>query len=153
MLRGSRVLGWVRPEACLEHPGLVDSGPLRSTDVGRLCDLMSAARRNSKSGARVRRTKVRPAKASAWTFLSNHAHVLLLLARDKRIRLRDVATAVGITERAVQGIVKDLEAGRYLRRIREGRCNIYTVNRNLPLRHPIEAHRKIASLIALVVEA
>jgi hypothetical protein len=94
----------------------------------------------------------RRATVSRWTFLSNHAHVLLLIARDPDIRLRDVAATVGITERAVQGIVRDLEAGRYVRRIRKGRCNHYSVNRNLPLRHPIEAHCKIASLIALVVE-
>lgn len=87
-----------------------------------------------------------------WTFLSNHAHVLLLLAKDPELRLRDAAERVGITERAVQRIVADLENGRYLQRERQGRRNRYRVNRNLPLRHPIEAHRKIASLIALVVE-
>jgi len=68
------------------------------------------------------------------------------------MRLRDAADRVGITERAVQRIVADLEAGRYLQRERQGRRNHYRVNRDLPLRHPIEAHRKIASLIALVVE-
>ena len=88
-----------------------------------------------------------------WTFLSNHAHVLLLLAKDPEIRLRDVADKVGITERAVQRIVADLEQGRYIERDREGRRNRYRVHRDLPLRHPIEAHRKIASLIALVVDA
>lgn len=113
---------------------------------------MSASKRSSRSGSGARSAPVRPAKPASWTFLSNHAHVLLLIARDPDIRLRDVAASVGITERSVQGIVRDLEAGRYLRRIRAGRCNTYKVNRNLPLRHPIEAHRKIASLIALVVE-
>jgi DeoR/GlpR family transcriptional regulator of sugar metabolism len=87
-----------------------------------------------------------------WTFLSNHAHVLLLLAKDPELRLRDAAERIGITERAVQRIVADLEASRYLHRERRGRRNRYRVNRDLPLRHPIEAHRKIASLIALVVE-
>lgn len=87
-----------------------------------------------------------------WTFLSNHAHVLLLLAKDPELRLRDAADRIGITERAVQRIVADLEASRYLQRERQGRRNRYRVNRDLPLRHPIEAHRKIASLIALVVE-
>lgn len=87
-----------------------------------------------------------------WTFLSNHAHVLLLLAKDPELRLRDAAERVGITERAVQRIVADLENSRYLQRERHGRRNRYRVNRDLPLRHPIEAHRKIASLIALVVE-
>ena len=89
----------------------------------------------------------------SWTFLSNHAHVLLLLAKDPEIRLRDVAGRVGITERAVQRIVADLETDRYIERERQGRRNRYKVHRELPLRHPIEAHRKSASLIALVVES
>lgn len=87
-----------------------------------------------------------------WTFLSNHAHVLLLLAKDPDIRLRDVATKVGITERAVQRIVADLEEGSYIERERTGRRNRYKVHPELPLRHPVEAHRRIGSLIALVVE-
>ena len=89
----------------------------------------------------------------AWTFLSNHAHVLLLIAREPEIRLRDVAIQVGITERAVQRIVADLETGNYIERERVGRRNRYKVHRELPLRHPIEAHRKISSLISLVVDA
>ncbi len=94
-----------------------------------------------------------PSKTEArWTFLSNHAHVLLLLAKEPEIRLRDVATHVGITERAVQRIVADLEAGSYIERERSGRRNRYKVHPELPLRHPVEAHRKIGSLISLVVE-
>jgi len=94
----------------------------------------------------------KPAARPAWTFLTNHAHVLLLIARDPEIRLRDVADRVGITERAVQRIVADLEADRYLERERQGRRNRYKVHPNLPLRHPIEAHQRIGSLIALVVD-
>lgn len=78
--------------------------------------------------------------------------MLLLLAKEPDIVLREVATRVGITERAVQRIVADLEEGRYIERERVGRCNRYKVHPELPLRHPIEAHRKIASLIALVVD-
>lgn len=78
--------------------------------------------------------------------------MLLLLARDPEIRLRDVADVVGITERAVQRIVADLEGGRYIERERIGRRNRYRVHPEMPLRHPIEAHRRIASLIALVVD-
>jgi len=92
------------------------------------------------------------ASRPSWTFLSNHAHVLLLVAKDPEIRLRDVAQRVGITERAVQRIVADLEADRYLERERQGRRNRYKVHHDLPLRHPIEAHQRIASLISLVVE-
>ncbi|MBU3682978.1 MAG: MarR family transcriptional regulator [Phycisphaerales bacterium] len=93
-----------------------------------------------------------PKTGSGWTFLSNHAHVLLLLAKEPEIRLRDVAERVGITERAVQRIVADLEQSRYIERVRTGRRNRYKVHPEMPLRHPIEAHRKIASLIHLVVE-
>jgi len=90
---------------------------------------------------------------SAWTFLSNHAHVLLLLARHPEIRLRDVAERVGITERAVQRIVADLEAGRYIERERNGRRNRYRVHPEMPLRHPVEAHRVVGDLIDLINEA
>jgi len=79
--------------------------------------------------------------------------VLLLIAKEPEIRLRDVATQVGITERAVQRIIADLETGNYIERERVGRRNRYKVHRELPLRHPIEAHRKISSLISLVVDA
>lgn len=85
-----------------------------------------------------------------WTFLTNHSHVLLCLAREPEIRMRDVAQAVGITERAVQRIIADLEHAGYITRARKGRRNSYTINTNLPLRHPIEQHEKVASLIAFV---
>jgi predicted transcriptional regulator len=87
---------------------------------------------------------------SGWTFLTNHAHVLLCLAGDPQMRLRDVADKVGITERAVQRIVSELEEGGYLTRLRSGRRNEYEVHREQPLRHPIEAHRDISALIELV---
>lgn len=103
-----------------------------------------------------RRNETEPRSKSAsrpaWTFLSNHAHVLVLIARDPGIRLRDVAERVGITERAVQRIVADLEADHYLERERQGRRNRYKVHPDLPLRHPIEAHRRIGNLISLVVD-
>jgi DNA-binding MarR family transcriptional regulator len=88
----------------------------------------------------------------SWTFLTNHAHVLLCIAVDPEVRLRDVAVRVGITERAVQRIVTDLEEAGYLHREREGRRNRYTVAREQPLRHPIERHRRVAALISLVEE-
>lgn len=88
---------------------------------------------------------------SHWTFLSNHAHVLLVIARNLEIRLRDVAPRVGITERAVQRIVADLEAGGFLTRERTGRRNRYRLHPDQPLRHPIEAHRTVAELMTLVL--
>ena len=86
----------------------------------------------------------------AWTFLSNHAHVLLCLASDPSLRLRDVAGVVGITERAVQKIVADLEAGGVLSRKREGRRNRYTIRSDVALRHPIEAHCRVGDLLRMV---
>lgn len=86
-----------------------------------------------------------------WTFLTNHSHVLLCLAQDSAARMRDVAERVGITERAVQRIVAELEAGGYLTRIREGRRNRYEVNGDLRLRHPVEGHRTLDALIELIL--
>lgn len=85
-----------------------------------------------------------------WTFLSNHAHVLILLARDGDIRMREVAERVGITERAVQRIVGELVAAGYVEVRKDGRRNAYRVRRDLPLRHPVEAHRKVGDLLRLV---
>jgi DNA-binding transcriptional ArsR family regulator len=87
-----------------------------------------------------------------WTFLSNHGHVLVCLARDQEARLRDVALAVGITERAVQKIVSDLEDAGVVERVREGRRNRYRLFLDQPLRHPIEAHRSIGALLGMVLE-
>ena len=88
-----------------------------------------------------------------WTFLSNHGHVLVCLAGDPEARLRDVAVAVGITERAVQKIVSDLEDAGVVERVREGRRNRYRLFLDQPLRHPIEAHRSIGALLGMVLDA
>jgi DNA-binding IclR family transcriptional regulator len=93
-----------------------------------------------------------PPPVTSWTFLSNHGHVLLLIARDPEIRLGDVAKRVGITERAVQRIIADLEAGHYIRRERWGRRNRYHLQPDLPLRHPLEAHRPLRALMALILD-
>ncbi|MDX2036809.1 MAG: winged helix-turn-helix domain-containing protein [Isosphaeraceae bacterium] len=90
-------------------------------------------------------------EGGGWTFLSNHSHVLLSIAVEPEIRLRDVAKRVGITERAVQRIVSDLEEGGYLTRERTGRRNSYRVHADRPLRHPIESHRHVKALLALVL--
>ena len=87
-----------------------------------------------------------------WTFLTNHAHVLLAIARDPTVRLRDVAESIGITERAAQAIVADLEADGYLTRQRVGRRNQYTVNRAGRFRHPAEADQRIGALLSLFTE-
>ena len=85
-----------------------------------------------------------------WTFLSNHAHVLVLLGGDPELRMRDLAERVGVTERAVQRIVSELAAEGYLEIRKEGRRNHYLVRRELPLRHPIEANVRIGDLLDLV---
>ncbi len=97
---------------------------------------------------RVMSTDPKHAEHSAsWTFLSNHAHVLLCIARDRDVRLRDVAADVGITERAVQKIVSDLEEAGVIHRTRDGRRNDYDLDLNLPLRHPLEAEQTVKSLL------
>jgi DNA-binding Lrp family transcriptional regulator len=87
-----------------------------------------------------------------WTFLSNHAQVLVCLGLNPDARLRDVAAEVGITERAVQGIVGDLEAAGVIVRERLGRRNTYRLNLDAPLRHPLEAHRSIRALLSMVLD-
>lgn len=82
-----------------------------------------------------------------WTFLTNHAHVLLCVARDPGMRLRDVADAVGITERAAQRIVADLVEAGHLERTREGRRNRYRVNPDVPLRHSMNRDHAVGELL------
>ena len=85
-----------------------------------------------------------------WTFLSNHAHVLIALNGNPDLVLREVALQVGITERGVQRIVQDLEDGGFIRREKVGRKNHYQVLTEQPLRHPLEAHRTIGELLKLI---
>lgn len=87
---------------------------------------------------------------ASWTFLTNHSHVLICLARSASMRIRDIAEAVGITERAVQHIIADLDKAGYIDRVRDGRCNVYQTHLDRHLRHPLEAHRKIAGLVSFV---
>lgn len=88
--------------------------------------------------------------ASRWTFLTNHAHVLILLSQDDSIVLRDVATRIGITERAVQRIIADLEEGGFIEREKVGRQNRYRISASESLRHPVESHRKIGDLLGMI---
>ena len=89
--------------------------------------------------------------SASWTFLTNHAHVLLCLVENPEARMCEVAVRVGITERAVQRIVAELEEAGYLSRMREGRANRYLVHEDLFLRHPVEGHCTIAGLIGMVL--
>ena len=90
-----------------------------------------------------------PQPVGDWTFLSNHAHVLICLAGDPELRLREVAARVGITERAVQKILAALEQQGLVTRQRDGRRNRYALHLDQPLRHPLEAHRSVRELIEL----
>ena len=98
----------------------------------------------------VSKGKVEPKPEASWTFLTNHAHVLILVSQDESIVLREVASRIGITERAVQRIIADLEEAGYIEREKVGRQNQYRIAVKRPLRHPIESHRSIGDLLALV---
>jgi len=89
-----------------------------------------------------------PTSGQTWTFLTNHAHVLIVITEDPDVRVRDIAEQVGITERAAQTILADLEGAGYLERHRVGRRNRYSVHSKRPLRHPMEAGRRFDELLA-----
>ncbi len=84
-----------------------------------------------------------------WTFLTNHAHVLVCIGQNPNIRLKDIALHVGITERAAQRIVNELTSAGYVSRERSGRRNLYHVHPELPLRHPLEQHQTAGALLGL----
>jgi predicted transcriptional regulator len=88
-----------------------------------------------------------------WTFLSNHGHVLVCLSLQPDVRLRDAAQQVGITERAVQQIVSDLEAAGYVEKSRTGRRNHYRIRRTRRFRHPLENQVRVGDFIDLVAAA
>ncbi len=83
----------------------------------------------------------------SWTFLTNHAHVLLAVAATPDLRLKDIAERVNITERTATQILSDLESAEVIERRKQGRRNQYLVRSDHPLRHPLEEHHQIADLI------
>jgi DNA-binding IclR family transcriptional regulator len=89
-----------------------------------------------------------PPEPPSWTFLTNHAHVLICIALDPDLRLRDVAGRVGITERATQRILHDLVEGGYVTRRKVGRRNSYRLRLEQPMRHPVESGHAIRDLVA-----
>lgn len=86
----------------------------------------------------------------SWTFLTNHAHVMVALSRDPDLRQRDLSYVVGITPGAVQRILDDLEAAGYLRREKIGRRNHYEINAETPLRHPLEGRHNVGELLDML---
>ena len=87
---------------------------------------------------------------TSWTFLTNHTQVLLCIARDPHVRLRDVAEDVGITERAAQRILADLVDAGYVERARVGRRNEYTINREQTMRHVAQLGQEVGGLLDLL---
>jgi DNA-binding MarR family transcriptional regulator len=85
-----------------------------------------------------------------WTFVTNHTQVLLCIARDGDVRLRDVAERVGITERAAQRIVADLVEAGFVERRKVGRRNHYSIDRRAKMRHPAQMHQQIGELLDLL---
>ena len=85
-----------------------------------------------------------------FRFLTNHAKTLILIADDRRIRIRDIASQLDITERATQRIVADLVNAGYVDRRREGRRNVYTVKAHVPLGLPTQRDINVASLLAIL---
>lgn len=87
---------------------------------------------------------------SSWTFLTNHSQVLLCIARNQQITARQIAETVGITERAVQRILTDLEESGYISRSRDGRRNLYEIHLDRPMRHPAQHDNTIQDLLELL---
>lgn len=84
----------------------------------------------------------------SWTFLTNHAHVLLCISTGEELTARELALRVGITERSVQAILTDLTAEGYLNKSKVGRRNVYEINPDGRLRHPLEANHTVGELLA-----
>lgn len=93
-----------------------------------------------------------PEPHTGWTFITNHARVLAVIADDPNARIRDIAAHCRLTERAVQKIISDLEQAGYLSHTKEGRGNIYRIESGKLLRHPAEAGLSVASLLSLLVQ-
>jgi DNA-binding IclR family transcriptional regulator len=88
--------------------------------------------------------------ATSWTFLTNHARVLLSISRDPGIRLREIAEKVGITERSAYGIVQDLAEAGYIVKEKDGRRNRYRIEADLPLPEPSSQERTVGEVLALL---
>ncbi|MEM0968173.1 MAG: winged helix-turn-helix domain-containing protein [Verrucomicrobiota bacterium] len=91
-----------------------------------------------------------PSEFAGWTFLTNHTHILVCLAREPSTTVRKLALLVGITERSVQRILSDLEEAGVVSRVKEGRCNRYEVHGDFQLRHPLEDDHSLKDLLDLL---
>lgn len=85
-----------------------------------------------------------------WTFFTNHSHVLFFIHSNPEFPMKEIAAQVGITERAVHSIVRDLEDAKIITITKEGRQNRYEIDHDVPLRHQIESHRKVSELLSFI---
>ncbi len=115
-----------------------------TTTRSRASDRASSTRRSAPTEA---------GAATTWTFLTNHAHVLLCLAGDPALRVRDIAERVGVTERAALRILHDLVDAGYVTRERDGRRTHYRPRLDRPMRHPVEASRSVRGLVEALADA
>jgi DNA-binding transcriptional ArsR family regulator len=111
---------------------------------------MPAAMRASRPVQTDDDTPPRPRPRPQWTIFTNHTHVLVCIVRDPEERVREIARKVGITERAVQRIIGDLEEAGVIVRERLGRRNRYNLSLDRPLRHPLEANTTIAEIMGVI---
>lgn len=103
------------------------------------------------AGSKLQRRNMAGSPDHPFTFLTNHSHVLVCLARGEAITLREVALQVGITERAVLAIVKDLTQAKVLSVSKNGRRNVYRVNLQVHLRHAVEQHKTVGDLLKSIL--
>jgi predicted transcriptional regulator len=89
-------------------------------------------------------------RTPGWTFLTNHAQVLVNIADDPGVRLREIGERVGITERAAHRIVVELADAGYITRQRNGRRNQYTINAHLPVHDPIAREQNVGQLLEIL---
>lgn len=92
-----------------------------------------------------------PPKKSQWTFLTNHFHIVVVLSREPTLRISDMADLVGITQRAVQRILAELTDEGVVKIKKDGRRNIYTINRKKRLKHPLESKHSIGELLDILL--
>lgn len=85
-----------------------------------------------------------------WTFITNHGQVLLAVAQNPDLRVREIAEAVGVTERYAYRLLRDLQNAGYVDRVRHGRCNLYRVNPDLPLGDPVVEPQSLSELLRLI---
>jgi DNA-binding transcriptional ArsR family regulator len=85
-----------------------------------------------------------------WTFITNHAQVLLAVAQQSDVRVREIAAAADITERYAYRMLRDLQDAGYVERRREGRCNVYGINRDLAIGDPVVEEQSLRNLLRLI---